>query len=306
MKKKIQQWQWRKEYEDVHYAACSFRYMCEYALLLRSSAIFACLDDKHKVKVGEPTCNCPVAAAKRGRQVLVHSSTSFFVGDHDFTRMSIIPSVSLLVDIPEELVRSWYTGEVQVLFKDSTFEPSSPARHSSEHAQILAERAVDHLVLFLYSDGGPDHRLTYASVKLALILLFRKLDLDYICAARTARYHSFRNPAERVMSILNLVLQSVGLARRQLPDDLEKLVEKCNNLGQLRELAQKNPAVKEAVLDAISPAKITLTSISQQLELKSRKFVVDVAASDQDINDLWSQLKEIDGKFELGHSDKIP
>ena len=65
------------------------------------------LDDKHKVQVGEP--NCPVAAAKRGRQVLVHSSTSFFMGDHDFTRKSIIPSVSLLVDIPEELARSWYT-----------------------------------------------------------------------------------------------------------------------------------------------------------------------------------------------------
>ena len=104
--------------------------------------------------------------------MLVHSSTRFFVGDQDFTRMSIIPSVSLLVDIPEELVGSWYTGEVHVLFKDSTFELSSPACHSSELAQILAERAVDHPVLFLYSDGGPDHRLTYASVKLALISLF--------------------------------------------------------------------------------------------------------------------------------------
>ena len=131
-------------------------------------------------------------------------------------------------------------------------------------------------------------------MKLALISLFQKLDLDYICAARTAPYHSFRNPAECVMSstILNLGLQSVGLARRQLPNDLEKLVEKCNNLGQLRELARKNPAVKEAVLDAISPAKITLTSISQRLELKSRKFAVDVATSDQEINDLWSQLRE--------------
>ena len=177
VKKKIQQRQWRKEHEDVHYAACIFRYMCEYALLLWSSAIFACLDDKHKVKVGEP--NCLVAAAERGRQVLVHSSTSFFVGDHDFTRMSIISSVSLLVDIPEELAGSWYTGEVHVLFKNGTFEQSSPARHSSELTQILVERAVDHPVLFLYSDGGPDHRLTYASVKLALISLFRKLHLDY-------------------------------------------------------------------------------------------------------------------------------
>ena len=215
----------------------------------------------------------------------MHSSTSFFVGDHDFTRMSIIPSVSLLVDILEELAGSWCTGEVHVLFKGSTFEPSSPGCYSSELAQILAERAVDHPV-FLYSDGGPDHRLTYTSVKLALIQLFPKLDLDYICAAWTAPHHSFRKSAECVMSILNLGLQLVGLAQHQLPDELEKLVENCNNLGQLRELAWKNPSVKEAVLGAISPVKITLTSISQPLELKSRKFVVDVAASNQEINDL--------------------
>ena len=41
-------------------------------------------------------------------------------------------------------------------------------------------------ILFLYSDGGPDHRVTYISVQIALIALFRILDLDYLCAARTA------------------------------------------------------------------------------------------------------------------------
>lgn len=28
--------------------------------------------------------------------------------------------------------------------------------------------------------------------------------MDYLCAARTAPYHSYRNPVERIMSILNL------------------------------------------------------------------------------------------------------
>ena len=41
--------------------------------------------------------------------------------------------------------------------------------------------------------GGPDHQLTYASVELTLIAVFRKLDLDYLCASRTASHHSFRN-----------------------------------------------------------------------------------------------------------------
>ena len=52
VKKQIQQRQWRKEHEDSHYGACIFRYMREYAVLLRRFAMFVCLDDKHKVKVG--------------------------------------------------------------------------------------------------------------------------------------------------------------------------------------------------------------------------------------------------------------
>ena len=135
-------------------------------------SVLACLDDKHKVKVGEP--GFPVAAAERGRQVLVRSSTSFEVGDHDFTKTSITPSVSFLVDIPDDITGSWYTGQVHVLFKDTTFEPSSPSQHGTEFVSILGERAIDYPAVLLYTDGGPDHRVTYASVKLTLIAVFRK------------------------------------------------------------------------------------------------------------------------------------
>ena len=69
--------------------------MREYAILFRRFSVFACLDDKHEVKVGEP--GFPVAAAERGRQVLVHSSTSFEVGDHDFTSSLPHQSASLWI-----------------------------------------------------------------------------------------------------------------------------------------------------------------------------------------------------------------
>ena len=49
-------------------------------------------------------------------------------------------------------------------------------------------------VQFIYSNRGPDHRINYnISVKLALIALYHKLDLDYLCAVRTAPYHLYRN-----------------------------------------------------------------------------------------------------------------
>ena len=141
------------------------------------------------------------------------------MGDNDFTKISITPSVSFLLDIPEAIAESWYTGQVHVLFKDTTFEPSSPPRYAAQTVNMLHERATDCPVLFLYTDGGPDHRLTYASVKLTLIAVFWKFDLDYSCVSRAAPNHSFCNLAERVMSILNLGLQSVRLARRQLDEE---------------------------------------------------------------------------------------
>ena len=65
--------------------------------------------------------------------------------------------------------------------------------------------------MFLYTDGGPDHRLTYLSVQLSLISLFLKLDLALLCACRSALFHSWRNPVEWTMSILNLGFQLIGL-----------------------------------------------------------------------------------------------
>lgn len=60
------------------------------------------------MKIGEP--DYPVAAAERGRQVLVSNTETFVVGDHDNTRFSKIPSVILEVEIPETFEGSWYTG----------------------------------------------------------------------------------------------------------------------------------------------------------------------------------------------------
>ena len=281
VRKMVQQCQWRKEHKDAHYAVCIFRYVREYALLVCDHAMLVCVDDKHRVKVGEP--DNPVAAAERGRQVWVNRSSPFHVADHDFTRFSLIPSVALMNEIPSELSGSWYTGKVHVLYKEGAFEPSSPVQHSTELCNMLQEKAKSNP---LYSDGGPDHRVTYMSVKLALAALFLKLNLDYLCATRTAPYHSFRNPAERIMSILNLGLQSVGLARTKLDDAMEKEIKKCNNNSQLRKQAEATPAFKESVADSIAPVKILLSRITQRLQLKGEPFVVSTAALSSDIDNL--------------------
>lgn len=115
---RVQQRQWRKEHPDAHYAAGVFRYQREYAVMVRDHCSFFCLDDKHRVKVGDP--GFPLAAAERGRQVLTSAGSRFLVGDHNFSAFSIISSVTLHVDVPDEISGSWYSGQVYVGLKDAS------------------------------------------------------------------------------------------------------------------------------------------------------------------------------------------
>ena len=78
----VQAGQFRKIHPDAHYAAALFRYQRELAVHFKDHSAFVSLDDKHRVKVGEP--GFPAAAAERGR-VFVGRNTTFEVGDHDFT-----------------------------------------------------------------------------------------------------------------------------------------------------------------------------------------------------------------------------
>ncbi len=89
-------------------------------------------------------------------------------------------------------------------------------------------------MLFLYADDGPDHRLTYLSVQLSLIALFLKVDLDILVAGRTAPSNSWANPMEKIMSIVYLGLQSIGIMRAEMGEDFEKTVANCSSLKKIR------------------------------------------------------------------------
>ncbi len=160
-------------------------------------------------------------------------------------------------------------------------------------------------ILFVYSDGGPDHRVNYISVKVALIALYRKLDLDYLCAVRTVPHHSYRNPVKRIMSIVNIALQAIALARRVMSSEMEAEAEKCNSMKALRAVAERDPAFRDAALDSIAPVKIVLSDIAKRLELKEKKFSVFAAASAEDLDDLWTALLSIDQQFPHARSDKF-
>ena len=112
------------------------RYEHEFAVKFCDFTSFVCLDDKHhKIKIEEP--HCPLAAAEHFKRVLVGDGTSFEVSDHNFSKFSIVPSVSLLVDISSDISGSWYHSQANVSLKEGAYEPSSPLRHSSELSNFM-------------------------------------------------------------------------------------------------------------------------------------------------------------------------
>ena len=60
------------------------------------------------------------------------------------------------------------------------------------------------------------------------------------------------------MSVTNLGLQSVGLARREAEANVEAELSKCNSLSVLRKLAAKGNYVVSSVADSLSPVKLLL------------------------------------------------
>ena len=73
--------------------------------------------------VGEP--GTPLAAVERGRQVLFSMGQAFQAADHDFSKMTLTPSVIFDLKVPATIEGSFYGGKVHVPLKDSVFTPSS-------------------------------------------------------------------------------------------------------------------------------------------------------------------------------------
>lgn len=113
MKFQVQSRKLWKTHENTNYASATFRYLKEFYIIIWDYTVLTCMDDKHHCKVGGP--GHPVAVVDRGKRVVVAEDKVFAVSDHDFTKFSIVPSVTMLIDIPESLeTGSFYRGQVYV------------------------------------------------------------------------------------------------------------------------------------------------------------------------------------------------
>ena len=120
------------------------------------------MDDKAKVPVGEP--GTPEAATSHNRKALTRESVVLESSDHNYHLANLTPSVDFIVDIPDDVTKSFFAGNIIVGVKDSIFQPSDPLRHVVELLDVLRKREIP-AYLCIFSDGGGDHNVTFLFVR---------------------------------------------------------------------------------------------------------------------------------------------
>ena len=296
---KIQRRQLRASHVDQHFCAAQFKYMKEKAVELDKEAILFCCDDKAKIPVGEP--GLPVSTGVRGRKSIAPTATTLVAADHDMTKASLCPSVYLKCQTPDSPERSFVRGKVNVVVNDSAFQMSNPFRHAVMMTKILQQEEKIPSVVLKFADGGTDQRNTLESVKCAAIYMFKELNLDLYICARCAPGNSWVNPAERVMSILNLGLQNCSLERKE--DDGK--FRSCNSLSQVRELVQKKPELRDAWTDCIEPIQSLVKNRFLRLTLKEEPFTVLDPATDLEIEIFQRHLRDLFPEMDISKLQKV-
>jgi hypothetical protein len=188
---------------------------------------------------------------------------------------------------------------VKIRLKDTIFQGSSSLRHMTELYDILINTKLDHPFLMLYTDGGPDHRNTFLRVQLTLIAMFVMLDLDYLVAIRTPPGHSWKNPVERIMSILNLGMQCVGLMRQEMNAEMENLMSGCNSMEDIREKAKINNQLEKELLASLEPTKELLNNIFERQSLKDEPFEIFEPATKSEMENFWESVHVIDDSITM-------
>ncbi len=291
LKLAVQKRQLSADHPDGQYAATIYRYLKDMTIKYRDNCVFVCVDDKALIPLGEP--GTPLASTARTKAAVVISNIPLMASDHDTnTKLKVTPSTALLCEIPESTGQSFCTGQVVSTLKDTILQPSTPIRHSAELHQIL--KTSEKEILFMYCDGGPDHNITFPAVQLALFALFKIENLDALIVARCCPGKSYTNPAEKPHCIMNLGLQSVALERESMGDAYEKKLAKHGTMKKIREACKKDEGLSTALMESGKPCRDAIAEVFERLYLKDQKFKVQPAATQDQIDAIWSMLTQIE------------
>ena len=144
-------------HQDQHWVNSFTKYHKEWLVELKqmvgqSYVMFTGQDDKAKVSVGDHE---PVSTGVRIKHKaivsVVDEENMNKAADHDWSKANIIPSVTLLGNIPDEIEGSFYsggpdgTGEIHVTLRDATFDPLNVFDHCAQLYTILLNQEKEKL-----------------------------------------------------------------------------------------------------------------------------------------------------------------
>lgn len=291
---KIQKRQLRVSHPDQHFCAAQFKYLKQKAVELGDQGVLVCCDHKAKLPTGDH--GVPVSTGVRGKKTLMPTSLELVACDHDMTKSSLCPSVYLRCTTPESIEKSFVREQVFVAVNDSVLQQLTPFRHGAALTKILQMdiKPVPKVIL-RFSDGGTDQKNTLESVKCACICLFKELNLDMLIITICAPGNSWVNPAERIMSILNLGLQNCAF---ECGDD-EGEFKSCSSMTQIRDHIEKKPQSKETWVSSVEPVQSTINKRFRRLTLKDKPFSCIDPLTDEEINIFKRHLRELFPELDL-------
>ena len=245
--------------------------------------------------------------------------TLFAGGDHDAgsNRDNAVPTVTLISDIPDDASESFYQGQVYVAVKSSIMQPSTVVRAHAELSKVLIrEKSGKKSIGIMLTGGGPEHNLNFVSVQIALIIMWRVVDLDVLVVCRSCPQNSWTNEVERVMSVLNLGLYSMCFSRLRMHpvhnddreyDDvhctaassefLEQKWRSSRTTAMLRQRLQENVDFRNAATKSIGGACEEMTKRFLNLTWTDRNIERGYIASDTELKEFVEVLNSFDSSL---------
>ena len=147
--------------------------------------------------------------------------------------------------------------------------------------------------LYLITDGGRDRNVVHVSVQKALVSLFLKFNFEEIVAIRTAAHMSFYNPIERVHARTNLALQSIGMMREEMTQEMERLIKSANSNDEVRKLCERHPEMAESLRKSLDMPIKLLENLFGELSLNDSPFRILKPATSAEIIEYENELEQI-------------
>ncbi|EXX66162.1 hypothetical protein RirG_126500 [Rhizophagus irregularis DAOM 197198w] len=245
IKYKIQTRQLSKFHPDAHYCAALFQYMRLFSIKFRKYTSFICADDKHKIAIGE---GIATSTGVRNKKSLVPQNVDLTSSDHDYTKLSLTPSVTLFIDIPESINESFYHGQVYVSYKDTTFQPSTAIQHATEIYNNIKKQHQENLPEMLLLSPNRHHLHDYANVEEICLAAEGNKQLAIQLQKSIEEVQSLLKERTIRLSLNEKSFQHYKLAYRMQIDELFEKIYKIDETLELHETSLRNALSKHGIL----------------------------------------------------------